>query len=287
MTPREYLLGKRVEYPVRYAPELLFPVERHENRAACGIDDRFHGYDAWHAREVSFITRHGLPVVGILKIVYPASSRFIVESKSLKLYLHSLNMTPLGDDVAEGIESFVRVVRGDLERVVQAPVAACFFADAPGERPFDFEDYIILEQTPEVTRASFDYARDPALLLADPLPAGEIKVGSHLLRSNCKITGQPDWGSIFIHAKGERLPSPVALARHVVSLRGENHFHEEICEIVYQHLQEAFAPGMLSVSCLYTRRGGIDICPSRASNPTLLPRGLGNPTILTRGSFRQ
>ncbi|MDR0765825.1 MAG: NADPH-dependent 7-cyano-7-deazaguanine reductase QueF [Odoribacteraceae bacterium] len=278
-------LGKPIPTPTRYSPGLLCPVDRRENRVACRVDDRFHGYDAWHAREASFITRRGLPVVGLLKIVYPAASPFLVESKSLKLYLHSLNMTPLGDDPAEGIEQFTRVVRADLERVLQAPVAARFFADAPGHRPFDFDDHAILEQMPDVARASF--AGRPPSLLAASLPAGDVKVGSHLLRGKCKITGQPDWGSIFIRVKGDRLPSPVALARYIVSLRDEFHFHEEICEMVYQQLHDVLAPDILSVTCLYTRRGGIDICPARASDPAHLPPRLGNPGILTRDTFRQ
>ncbi|MDR0544037.1 MAG: NADPH-dependent 7-cyano-7-deazaguanine reductase QueF [Odoribacteraceae bacterium] len=275
---RESPLGKRVSYPTRYTPEQLFPVDRKENREACRVDDGFHGHDVWHAHEAAFITRAGLPVVGLLKIVYPASSPCIVESKSLKLYLHSLNATPLGNSVEEGVELFARIVREDLEQLLRAPVAARFFQDAPRDLPFDFDDYLILERLPEVLQPLPD---------APPLPAGEIKVGSHLLRSNCKITGQPDWGSIFIHMEGNSLPSPLHLARYIISLRDEHHFHEEICEMVYQRLQNDHAPRRLAVSCLYTRRGGVDICPSRASDPDALPRFLGNPNILTRPTFRQ
>ena len=274
---RESPLGKRVSYPTHYAPEQLFPIDRRENREACRVDDSFRGHDVWHAHEAAFITRTGLPVVGLLKIVYPASSPCIVESKSLKLYLHSLNATPLGNSVEEGIELFMRIVREDLEQLLRAPVAARFFQDAPRDLPFDFDDYLILERLPEVLQP----------LPNTPLPAGEIKVGSHLLRSNCKITGQPDWGSIFIHMEVNTLPSPLHLARYIISLRDEHHFHEEICEMVYQRLQNDYALRRLAVSCLYTRRGGIDICPSRASDPDALPRFLGNPNILTRPTFRQ
>jgi 7-cyano-7-deazaguanine reductase len=279
-------LGRRVDYPDRYTPALLYPVERRLNREACRVDDRFHGHDTWHAHEASFVTRAGLPVTGLLKIVYPAGSPFLVESKSLKLYLNSLNTTPLGDTPVDGIEQFTRVVRDDLSRLLQAPVAARFFEEAPaGELPFDFDDHAILEKMPGVLAATFPPG--PVSLLEGALPAGEIKVGSHLLRGNCKITRQPDWGSIYLRARGPRLPSPLALARYIVSLRGEYHFHEETCEIVYQRLTGDFAPEALAVTCLYTRRGGIDICPSRASDPAWLPRHLLDPATLSRKTFRQ
>jgi 7-cyano-7-deazaguanine reductase len=266
----------------------LYPIDRRGNREACRLDARFGGHDTWHAHEAGFITRAGLPVVGLLKIVYPATTPCLVESKSLKLYLHSLNMTPLGDNVREGIDQFTRIVRADLSALLHAPVAVHFFDNAPAELPFDFDDHEILEQLPEVARATFTgYTETPALLLDHPLPAGEIKAGSHLLRSNCKITRQPDWGSIYIRVKADRLPSPLALARYIVSLRDENHFHEEICEIIYQRLQDAFTPEILAVTCLYTRRGGIDICPTRANAPEHLPRYLPDPDRLTRKTFRQ
>jgi 7-cyano-7-deazaguanine reductase len=282
-------LGRRVDYPDRRDPSLLYPVDREENRRACRVDDRFHGFDAWHAHEAGFITRAGLPVTGVLKIVYPADTPFLVESKSLKLYLNSLNMTPLGDDARGGIEQFTRIVRDDLSRVLHAPVAARFFEEPPeGVPPFDFDDYAILEKSREVYTAAFTAtAGDPALLLEDARPAGKIKVGSHLLRGRCKITRQPDWGSVYIHLAGERVPSPLALARYIVSLRREEHFHEEMCEMIYQRLADAFTPELLAVTCLYTRRGGIDICPARASDPACLPRHLRDTGTLTRKTFRQ
>ena len=284
------VLGQNVAYPTDYCPLILVPVPRRPNREKYDITDPaalFRGYDTWHAYEAGFLTRQGLPVCGVLKIVYPASSPNIVESKSLKLYLNSLNMTRLGDDASSGIDAFVKIVKSDLEQILETHVDVVFHAgeNAPD---FDFDGYTILEELPQAARTAFtEYAEAPGLLAANPRPGGEIKVGSHLLRSNCKITHQPDWGSVFIHLKAQTLPDPMSLLRYVVSLRTENHFHEEICEMVYKRLHDAFRPEILSVSCLYTRRGGIDICPSRANRVEYLPEALHDPEVLSRRLPRQ
>ena len=109
-----------------------------------------------------------------------------------------------------------------------------------------------------------------------------------MLRSNWKITHQPDWGSIYIHLKSEKqLPSHASLLRYIVSLRDENHFHEEICEMIYKRLWDQFHPDILAVTCLYTRRGGIDICPSRANRVEYLPEHLLDPEELSLKTWRQ
>lgn len=284
------VLGQNVSYPTDYCPLILVPVPRRKNREKYDIDDSeklFCGYDTWHAYEVGFLTHKGLPVCGVLKVVYPASSPNLVESKSLKLYLNSLNMTHLGDDVPSGIEAFVKIVKSDLEQILETRVDVVFHTHETTPE-YDFDDYAILEEFPQTAQTIFsEYAEMPDLLTENLHDGGEIKVGSHLLRSNCKITKQPDWGSIFIHLKASRLPDPMSLLRYIVSLRMENHFHEEICEMVYKRLHDFFQPEILSVSCLYTRRGGIDICPSRANGVEFLPEALHDPEILSRRLFRQ
>ena len=284
------LLGQNVTYPTDYCPLILVPVPRRANREKYDITDPqalFCGYDTWHAYEAGFLAPNGLPVCGVLKIVYSASSLNIVESKSLKLYLNSLNMTRLGCDIPSGIEAFVKTVKSDLEQILETRVDVAFHtADAPSA--FDFHGYTILESLPEAATAPFSqYAEAPDLLADDIRPAGDIKVCSHLLRSNCKITRQPDWGSVYIRLKAPALPSPLSLLRYIVSLRTENHFHEEICEMIYKRLHDLFRPEILSVTCLYTRRGGIDICPSRASGVEYIPEHLHDPDILSRRLLRQ
>lgn len=286
------LLGKRVDYPKSYCPDILVAVPRRLNREIYRIekaDELFCGYDSWHAYETSFLLGNGMPVIGILKIVYPATSECIVESKSLKLYLASFNMEKLGTSRPEAIAAFVRTVEKDLGVLLETEVQAGFFESIPATEPFDFEEYRTLEEIVAPGNMTFSvYREDPALLTESICEVpGELKVCSHLLKSNCKITNQPDWGSVYIRIRAKRLPGKEALLKYIVSLRNENHFHEEICEMMFKRLTDLFQPEVLSVCCLYTRRGGIDICPARANRPEFLPRHLPNPGILTRKGFRQ
>ena len=114
-----------------------------------------------------------------------------------------------------------------------------------------------------------------------------IKLRSNLLRSNCRVTNQPDWGDVFIFLKGKRLPTAESLAKYIVSHRTVSHFHEEICEMIFSHLSERFKPEQLMVSCLYTRRGGIDINPVRATHQYLVPEFFTNPEYTIRQTLRQ
>lgn len=286
------LLGKQIDYPKTYCPDILVGVPRIINRKTYNIekaDELFCGYDSWHAYETSFLLNNGMPVSGILKIVYPATSSCIVESKSLKLYLASFNMEKQGNTHLEAISTFVCTVKKDLSRLLDTEVEANFFESIPEKEPFDFNDYQTLEEIVNPEHILFStYQEDPTLLTENiqEIP-GELKVNSHLLKSNCKITNQPDWGSVYIHIRAERLPREDALLKYIVSLRNENHFHEEICEMMFKRLTDLFQPDILCVCCLYTRRGGIDICPVRSNQPEYLPHFLPNPEILTRKGFRQ
>lgn len=288
----EKLLGKTIEYPKTYCPDILVTVPRCLNREIYQIDPAtslFYGYDSWHCYEASFLTSRGLPVNGVLKLVYSADSEYLVESKSLKLYLGSFQMYHLGNTVKESISLFCRRVSDDLEKRLHTSVGVHFYSNSPENLPFDFSDYEILEDLPDVSQCIFaNYQENPDLLKENCLlSSGEIKVGSHLLKSNCRITRQPDWGSIYIRLKASSLPDRLSLLQYIVSLRDENHFHEEICEMVFKRLSDFFCPEILSVACLYTRRGGIDICPVRANRPEYLPLYLPRPDILTQKEFRQ
>lgn len=285
------LLGQQIAIPTEYSPLILVPIPRHVNREIYQIDkpeELFRGYDTWHAYEASFLTQTGLPVCGLLKIVYSALSPCIIESKSLKLYLNSLNMTRLGEDVKSGIQLFTQIVQSDLQQVLHTPIEILFFEKEPDQYFFDFNDYFLLEEDELAENIVFsDYNENPEILAQNLQPGGEIKACSHLLRSKCKITDQPDWGSIYIRLKADRLPDRASLLKYIVSLRNENHFHEEICEMTYKRLWDRFHPEILSVSCVYTRRGGIDICPSRANKVEYLPEFIHDPEVLTRKILRQ
>jgi len=286
------ILGKQVGYPQHYSPEILVAVPRHLNREIYQLNSSslpFIGLDIWHAYELSFLTKKGLPVAGLLKMSYSAESEFLVESKSLKLYLNGFNMQAYGTNVTQGIEQILSIIEKDLSNLLKSKVQLAFFNDNIKDNNSDFSDYSLLENIPKIQQASFNhYSETPTLLFPDTTnTAKELKVATHLLRSNCKITHQPDWGSAFIHIKGNKLPDKVGLLQYLVSIRNENHFHEEICEMIYKRLWDTFSPEELMVSCIYTRRGGIDICPVRVSNNNLLPMTLCNINSLSERLLRQ
>ena len=283
-------LGKKSEYPPHYDKSVLVAVPRSLNREQYGLSPDalpFNGVDVWHAYEFGFLTQTGMPVTGILKIVYPANNEFLVESKSLKLYLNSFNMDRFGATRRESIAKVVAIIENDLGELLGCPIAVTCFEHPVAYAPHDFSGFLIVETIDGFDRLSCQsYTETPGLLGEDNGP-GEVKWGTHLLRSNCKITHQPDWGSLFVHCKSRQLPSPENFLRFVVSLRNENHFHEEICELVFKRIFDCFQPDLLTVACLYTRRGGIDICPVRTTDHNFLPQGLTNPSILTQTIFRQ
>jgi 7-cyano-7-deazaguanine reductase len=284
-------LGQRVEYPQQYSPEYLVAVPRSLNREIYGLDNSnlpFVGVDVWHAWELSFLTEKGLPVAGVIKLIYPADSPSIVESKSFKLYLNGFNMSRFGSTREEGISIVKDLIKKDLSSVLETSVIVTFFPAYASEGGADFADWQLLEELPEIETTEFvAYTETPALFQTSSGNEKELRVASHLLRSNCKITHQPDWGSAFIYIKGNMLPDKLSLLKYLVSIRNENHFHEEICEMIYKRLVDTFAPEDLMVTTIYTRRGGIDICPVRASKASLLPLALTSADQLSKKLIRQ
>ena len=285
------VLGKQISHPREYAPEILVAVPRKLNREQYDIQDNklpFVGVDAWHAYELGFLTEKGLPVAGVLKLVYNCDSKFLVESKSLKLYLNSFNMGRYGVDREEGTALVLETIRKDLSELLKVEVDVSFHKKYDTSS-FDFDGFELLEEIPGADSVTFDtYKEDESLLSASLTDSfNELKVSTNLLRSNCKITHQPDWGSAFIHIKSKHQIDKVALLKYLVSIRDENHFHEEICEMLYKRLLDKFKPEILMVACLYTRRGGIDICPVRANKKEHLPKNIIQAKILTSPSFRQ
>ena len=190
----------------------------------------------------------------------------------------------MGRTREEAVARFTKQVAEDLSRLLETEVRVGFHADGLlSPLPFDFEDYRVMEQHMEPQEIACTIYQECPALLSEGMrrEAGEMRVASHLLKSNCKITGQPDWGSIYIRLKGACLPDEKALLCYIVSLRNENHFHEEICEMTYKRLTDLFQPEVLVVSCQYTRRGGIDICPTRANRTEFLPPYLPQEHVLT------
>jgi 7-cyano-7-deazaguanine reductase len=290
MTIEATHLGHQSAYPQQYDPSVLVAVPRHLNRGQYNIEEQslpFEGVDVWHAYEFSFLTQKGAPVIGLLKITYPCNNGFLVESKSLKLYLNSFNMSRYGKTKTPGVEEVVQIITNDLSKLLKCEVNVRFFGHNVQPAGPDFDGFSILEDIIDFDNFSCDTYTENPELLKESSDNGEIKWGTHLLRSNCKITHQPDWGSLYIYMKGDKLPTPESFLQYIVSLRNENHFHEEICEMVFKRINDFFMPEKLMVACMYTRRGGIDINPVRVLPGTDLPASLINTNSLTQMAFRQ
>jgi len=277
-------------YSDQYNPELLVKVPRYLNREAYGIDDNdlpFVGVDTWNCYEVSAITMKGQPVAGMLKIVCPADSSHHVESKSIKLYLNSFNMTRIGDTARDCIKGIEARVKRDLDELLETDTTVSFY-QSEDEVPALMFKYKDLSEFTDLDQIDFTaFKSDSSQLESEEGDGFHKQYRSNLLRSNCRVTNQPDWGDVFINIKGKKVPTADSLAKYIVSHRTVSHFHEEICEMVYMHLKEAFDPEELMVSCLYTRRGGLDINPIRATHSMLIPEFFTSPEYRIAKTLRQ
>ena len=275
-------------YSDQYNRDLLVKVPRVLNRETYNLTgEEFVGVDTWNAYEVSAITSKGQPVAGMLKIVCPASSEFHVESKSIKLYLNSFNMTKIGDTAADCIKGIESRVKRDLHELLETNTTITFYASDIETEPMSFQGYLDIAEEANLDEIDFTAFKSDSSQLEVKEEEGEVKFTSNLLRSNCRVTNQPDWGDVFIRLKGKKLPTAESLAKYIVSHRTVSHFHEEICEMVYKHLTDAYEPDQLMVACLYTRRGGIDINPIRASHTSLVPEFFDNPEFIIKKTLRQ
>ena len=277
-------------YSDQYNSELLVKVPRNLNREGYGLTGQeFVGVDTWNAYEVSAITTKGQPVAGLLKIVCPADSEFHVESKSIKLYLNSFNMTKIGDNAADCISGIEATVKRDLDELLETNTTVSFYASDDETIPLSFEGYDDVGGIANLDEIDFTSFKSDANQLEkqENSKSEELRYTSNLLRSNCRVTNQPDWGDVFIRMYGKDLPTAESLAKYIVSHRTVSHFHEEICEMIFAHLTEAFKPEQLMVACLYTRRGGIDINPIRATHQSLIPEFFTKTEYTIQKTLRQ
>ncbi|TYT26533.1 NADPH-dependent 7-cyano-7-deazaguanine reductase QueF [Luteimonas viscosa] len=256
-TPDHSPLGREVAYPAHYDPSLLFPIPRAPARGELGIGEAlpFAGHDRWHAYELSWLDGRGKPQAATATITVPATSPNLVESKSLKLYLNSLNSTRF--DTAEALSS--RIAE-DLSRSAGAPVGFAF-----GLPPFegDIIDEAACIDGLDIAIETYG-PPDAGLLHADAGGNVSEVLRSELLKSNCPVTGQPDWASVSIAYRGPRIDR-AALLRYLVSFREHAGFHEQCVERIFVDLLARCRPEALSVEARYTRRGGLDINPWRGS----------------------
>lgn len=259
-------LGKPTTYKSDYDASLLFPIARKEKRDELGISGTlpFFGVDIWNAYEVSWLNLRGKPQVAIATIRVPADSPNIVESKSFKLYLNSFNQTKLA-----GTDALLDLLRADLSAGFGAPVQISLSTpDTFSKLKMGELDGLLLDRLDiEVT----EYTPDSSLLKAnhDEAPVEETFV-SHLLKSNCLITGQPDWASIQIRATGAPIDQQ-GLLKYLISFRNHNEFHEQCVERIFIDILRQCKPDKLAVYARYTRRGGLDINPWRSNFTTSQP----------------
>lgn len=284
-------LGKTSEYKSLYDASLLVREPRSNNRKHLNIQDDalpFYGNDTWNAYEISALTNYGLPVTGIAKIVYPCSSKYIVESKSIKLYFNSFNMTKLDETAEEVRDAIAAHASRDLSQLLETDVQVKVYSNYEAiceetsvKDEYMLNEYETLEDVYDAGKVTV-YQETPELLEVFDVEnvrgtkSKAYKYHSALLKSNCRVTSQPDWGDVLIAYKGSKTVTPESLLRYIISFRDECHFHEEICETIYKRLHDALQPDELSVICLYARRGGIDINPERVSCETLLHGSLSN-----------
>ena len=271
-TPEQSELGKSSAYADHYDAALLFPIARRPKRDEIGLSENlpFFGADLWTAYELGWLNPRGKPQLAIARITVPAESTHIVESKSVKLYLNSFNNTVFAD----AVEVQTRL-REDLSAAIWQGGNVMSRVGVQLVLPQDFDK----EPVHELDGLNLDrldlecvhYQPAPELLQAqhNEAPVTET-LTSQLLKSNCLVTGQPDWGSVRISYTGPQI-NQAGLLQYIVSFRNHNEFHEQCVERIFMDIWRACKPSKLEVYARYTRRGGVDINPWRTSHPMAAP----------------
>ena len=274
MNPLEHApLGKNSDNPQSYNPGLLFGIPRQINREKLGLSGNipFVGVDIWNAYEISWLNEKGKPQIAVATFLVPANSTNIIESKSWKLYLNSLNNKRFQDD-----KELLEVLKTDLSKVAQATISATLtpnenilktgFAQLEGQLLDRLDIEVDLKQTPNAELLSCDKTQGLT----------EECLVSHLMRSNCPVTGQPDWASVQIKYVGNPI-NQEDLLRYLIAFRDHQEFHEHCVEKIFMDIKTKCQPSKLSVYARYTRRGGIDINPFRTDHNAPWPTNVRHP----------
>ncbi|OAJ35727.1 NADPH-dependent 7-cyano-7-deazaguanine reductase QueF [Piscirickettsia salmonis] len=252
-------LGQKSNYISIYSPDLLFPIARKQKRDEINVPQvlPFYGCDVWNAFELSWLNAKGKPCVALAYFEIDCASTNIIESKSFKLYLNSLNNTKF-DSVTE----VQALLAKDIQHAVDgaAKVKVMLLTDVINQPILDFNG----ESIDHLDVACHEYHVNPTYLRADPGCVLEETLISNLLKSNCLVTGQPDWGSVEISYYGPRI-NREGLLQYIVSFRNHNEFHEQCVERIFMDIMQQCQPERLTVHARYTRRGGLDINPVRST----------------------
>ena len=267
------ILGQSTSYPKTYAPDMLYPIPRALGRAnlALPADALSIGMDWWQVFEMSWLNSHGISQVAMARLAIPATSDYIVESKSLKLYFNSLNFTEFDNQ-----QAVKATVEKDLSACLKTDVTLEIFeVNIANSLPISAPQGDCIDNALDSSDKKIAIVSDvdPSSLTVANHGASDSQLQilhSHLLRSNCPVTNQPDWGTLEIQIDSQPIDR-AGLLEYILSFRQHNGFHEQCVEQIFSDLTQAFAPKTLMVRAWYTRRGGIDINPCRVSDVSLLP----------------
>jgi len=283
------ILGEQTtDYPTEYSPETLYPIARSMGRDAIGWqDDKLTvGVDWWQAFEISWLNLQGISQVAIARFSIPASSPFIVESKSLKLYLNSINFTEfaswndvqalIAKDLSACLQADVQVALFGLNDDINGNETALLIAQPEGvcidEALTGNKDKVALTEHPDALLLSASEEIDEGIESVASDGTQPYTFYSNLLRSNCPVTNQPDWGTLAVSITTDKPFNNANMLRYILSFRQHNGFHEQCVEQIFADLSQYYQPSELMVRAWYTRRGGIDINPCRVSDIRLLPK---------------
>lgn len=260
-------LGQKTEYKNQYDPSLLQAVPRQLNRDSLGISEQQpfnHGADIWTCYELSWLNPNGVPQVAIADVAIDFRSANLIESKSFKLYLNSFNQTKFAS-----MQEVEATLAKDLSQCAsgQISVKICKLSEYTNQPIVDLAGECIDEQ--EIQIESYEFSNQYLDNVAEGEMVEETLV-SHLLKSNCLITSQPDWGSVQIRYQGKKL-NREKLLRYLISFREHNEFHEQCVERIFTDLMQFAQPEKLTVYARYTRRGGLDINPFRSNFEDIPP----------------
>ena len=283
------ILGEQTtDYPTEYSPETLYPIARNLGRDVIGWqDDKLAvGVDWWHAFELSWLNAQGVSQVAIARFAIPASSPFIVESKSLKLYLNSINFTEfaswdevqalIAKDLLSCVQAEVTVEIFSLNDDLDDKATGLLIAQPEGvcidDALANSSEKVTLTEHPDASLLESkaddnNVASNNTAEVAQP-----YTFYSNLLRSNCPVTNQPDWGTLAVSITSNKAVDAASMLRYILSFRQHNGFHEQCVEQIFADLSKYYEPSELIVRAWYTRRGGIDINPCRVSDIKLLPQ---------------
>ena len=267
------ILGQSTSYPKTYAPDMLYPIPRALGRAKLALpaDALSIGMDWWQVFEMSWLNLHGISQVAMARLAIPATSDYIVESKSLKLYFNSLNVTEFDNQ-----QAVKAAVEKDLSACLKTDVTIEIFeVNIANSLPISAPQGDCIDNALDSSDKKIAIVSDvdPSSLTVANQVASDSQLQilhSHLLRSNCPVTNQPDWGTLEIQIDSQPIDR-AGLLEYILSFRQHNGFHEQCVEQIFSDLTQVFAPKTLMVRAWYTRRGGIDINPCRVSDISLLP----------------